>query len=83
MFAKLFETEVGQILVKKDSGDEGAQVTVYFEPENLGVCNMSFNWCEDDEDVQWEKCDKAFDMMTKDKCTDLVKDTLDNLQNIG
>ncbi len=79
MFAKLYETELGQILVKLGEGDKGAQITVYFEPEGLGVCNLDFNWPSDDNETQWEKAEKAFEMMTEDKCFDLVKNTLSEL----
>ena len=79
MFAKLFETEVGQILVKLDEGDKGAQINMYFQPENLGVCSVDFNWEDDNEKTQWEKADKAFEMMTKESCLEMVKNTLNEL----
>lgn len=78
-FAKLYETEVGQILVMKDEGDDGPKITVHFEPENLGICNVNFNWCDDKEEVQWEKCDEAFDLMTEEKCTAMIKSTLSEI----
>ncbi|MBL4795875.1 MAG: hypothetical protein JKY50_00520 [Oleispira sp.] len=75
-FAKLYETEVGQILVKLDEGDNGAQINIYFQPENLGVCSIDFNWRDDIEKVQWEKADKAFEMMTEKACLEMVQNTL-------
>ncbi len=79
MFAKLYETELGQILVKLDEGDKGAQITVYFEPKGLGVCSLDFNWPSYDNEKQWEKADEAFEMMTEDKCFEMVKNTLSEL----
>mgnify|MGYP003656373983 FL=1 len=43
-FAKLYETRLGQILVKQDDGENGAEVKIYFTHENLGVCSAGLNW---------------------------------------
>jgi len=79
MYAKLFETEIGQLLVKQDTGDNGVEVRVFFEPEGYGVCSISFDYKDDPEDLQWEKTDKLFNEMTEEKCTKLIKTTLASL----
>ena len=76
MFAKLYDTEVGQILVKIDDGDDGAEVRFYFEPEKLGVCSIAITWGQDDKETQWKKADAAFEKITKDVATKLVKRTI-------
>ena len=79
MFAKLYETELGQILVKQDDGDGGAEVRIFFEPEGLGVCSVALNWKQDDNETQWKKADSAFEKMTEEAVTELVKNTLSEL----
>lgn len=79
MFAKLYETEVGQILIKIDGGDKGAEVMVFFEPQGLGVCNVAFNWPELKEYDQWDNADKVFNEMTKDKAVSVVSSVLSNI----
>jgi hypothetical protein len=76
MFAKLYETELGQILVKQDEGDKGAQISIFFEPEGLGVCSIDMNWENDTNEIQWEKSDEAFKTMTEEKVTEIIRVTL-------
>ena len=61
MFAKLFETEIGQVLVKLDTDpDEGRpEVRIYFQPEGAGVCSLSFSFKDNDEG--WGLAEKVFD----------------------
>ena len=55
MFAKLYETKLGQILVKLDAGDETeAEVRFYTEPEGLGVCSLALGFND------WDKAEEAF-----------------------
>ena len=77
MFCKLYETDLGQILVKKDSCEETnkPQLSFYFKPEGLGVCNFSATM-PDDSDSSWGSLDKAFDSMTKDKSYLMVSDAI-------
>jgi hypothetical protein len=79
MFAKIYETDLGQLLVKIDEGENGAEVRVFFEPEGLGVCSFAMNWVEEDNKTQWEKADNAFDLLTEERTYDLIKDTLGKL----
>ena len=61
MFAKIFDTEIGQILVKKsDENDEGfPEVRFYFDMYScdLGVCELA---CVNKADSE-EENDKLFD----------------------
>ena len=80
MFCKVFNTEdLGQIMVMKDTGDNGPEVTVYFQPENMNVCSMSTYWKNDHADVQWQKCNSTFEMMTKERCIDSVRKVMNDL----
>ena len=79
MFAKLYETKVGQILVKVDSDDNGAEVRLFFEPKGLGVCSVSYNWPELPEDEQWDMADETFESMSEDLAIKVVSSILDNL----
>ena len=76
MFAKLYDTEVGQILAKIDTGEEGnPEVRVFFEPEGLGVCSLAFTFTEYSEDEQWDKLDEVFNSLEEDTLVEMVKST--------
>lgn len=66
MFAKLYETPIGQILVKLDEDSDGnPEVRFYFQPEGLGVCSFSLGY--DDDDEGWQFAENAFSEMTEEK----------------
>lgn len=73
MFAKLFNSAVcGQILVKIDNGEDGAEVRYFFEPKGLGVCSVAANWSDDCNEVQWEKAAALFSKVEEAHCVDVV-----------
>jgi hypothetical protein len=75
-FAKLFETDLGQILVKLDANDEECpEVRIYFQPPDLGVCSVALSGWGSDEDA-WDKADKCFSICTKEKCRSIVSEQL-------
>ena len=76
-FAKLYETELGQILVKQDEDEQGAEVRIYFTAENLGVCSIGLTWQKDEPKVQWENADKAFESMTEKTAVAMVSKSLE------
>lgn len=61
MFAKLFDSHLGQILVKVDSNpDDGhPEVRFYCEPKNFGVSSIAVGF-GDDEDG-WRVAELFFD----------------------
>jgi hypothetical protein len=60
MFAKLFDTKYGQVVVlKQDNEDGDPEIRFYAEPEGLGVCSMAFSYEEDKRDKQEEGFDKV------------------------
>lgn len=59
MFAKLYTTKVGQVLIKMDTGEtHEPEVRFYFEPENLGVCSIAYKF--KDTEHGWKDCQKLF-----------------------
>lgn len=83
MFAKLFETTLGQILAKLDQGDEGKpEVRVYFEPgEGLGLCSMSFNFT--DTDKGWDQAEKILLDMDELTAIKIVEGIVNDLRASG
>ncbi|MXS82257.1 hypothetical protein [Nitrosomonas oligotropha] len=81
MFAKLFETGVGQILVKKDSGKEGPEVRFYFQPEGLGVCSVALDGFGDDENG-WDAVDKAFEQIDAETAVNVVRPAINQFCGI-
>lgn len=59
-FAKLFDTEHGQILVKIDAGEDSApEVRFFAEPPGLGVCSVALAF--EDSDEGWDTAEQAFE----------------------
>lgn len=64
-FAKLFETTLGQILVMRQSGDEGPEIAFFFDPgvDGLGVCHFKIGYPDSEEgeasaDAVFERIDE-------------------------
>ena len=78
-FAKIYETEVGQILVKIDSAEDGeseAEVRIYFEPEGAGVCSVAYNYTD------WDSAEEAFDLANEETCLSIVKEVIQKFGNL-
>ena len=83
-FAKLFHfDEIGQVLLKLDDGDEGPEVRIYFQPENLGVCSTAFNFAEDEKGTEWDKAEKAFALLDSEKVKSIVSNVLKDISKLG
>ena len=83
-FAKLFHfEEIGQVLVKLDDGDEGPEVRIYFQPDGLGVCSTAFNFKEDEEQTEWDKAEKAFEMVDEKTALGVVTELLKTFSKFG
>jgi hypothetical protein len=78
MFAKLFETKIGQILLKVEASEDNGnpEVKFYFEPEELGVCSMSFTQ-RDDSDSSWDAAYDFFNSIDEDIAYKTVKKVID------
>lgn len=79
MFAKLYETKLGQILVKKDTNEDSGnpEIRVYFEPEGFGVCHID-TAMRDDSESSWNDLDTIFDKITSKTAVKAVKAVLDS-----
>lgn len=73
-FAKIFESEtLGQILVVKDTNDDGDPcVVVMFDPQLEGLENIKTKFGFDDEDRR----DHIFDRVDLEKAESVVRSTL-------
>ena len=76
MFAKLYETSVGQVLVKIDDGD-GPEVRFFFEPPNLGVCSVALKFSDDDDG--WDKAETAFKKVDEAQAVSIARSTIEKL----
>ncbi len=76
-FAKLFEfPDLGQVLVKIDTGEDGVEVRLYFMPKNLGVCSVALSRFPGDEDEQWDHAQARFDGIDQESAHEIVSETL-------
>ena len=78
MFARLIETERGQVLTKLDSCDEGYEVRIFFEPEEMGVCSVGFNFDDDNADA----AEKPFIKLTDDDVKKIAFEALDKIKGM-
>lgn len=82
MFAKLFETKLGQILVKIDDGDDSPEVRYFFEPKGLGVCSMALQFADDHEGTAWDKAEYAFSETDEEVAISMVEKVIEQLPSI-
>lgn len=72
MFAKLYENDGKQILVKLDGDEMNApEVRFFFEPEGLGVCSAAVQW-KNDNDHDWDKAEEFFKGVDAEKANAFV-----------
>lgn len=71
-FAKLYETELGQILIIFDSNDDyKPSITAWFTPKGLGVCKLGVNGFPD-TDKGWEDAESLFNGIDQNKAFNIV-----------
>ena len=76
-FAKLYEFEdIGQVLVKLDTGDDGVDVRFFFKPEELGACSLAMTFKRSERGDEWDKAERAFNLVDENKAYALVSETL-------
>lgn len=72
-FCKVFDTELGQVVVMKDTNDEGNPcLCFYAEPSHLGVSCVRLSFKDNDEG--YNALDVTFDNVTKEKALTAVDD---------
>lgn len=74
MFAKLYETKFGQILVKKDLNENNnPEVKIYFELENgHGASSFSVNYEEKSKELQHKAINTLFDKIAEEDAMQMV-----------
>jgi len=78
-FAKLYETNIGQILIKIDTdSDDKVEVRFSFTADGLGVCSVSATM-KDDSDKSWDSAQKIFDDTTKESAVGFVSGIIEGL----
>lgn len=81
-FAKLYETDLGQILVIMDLDSEGRPALITsFTPENFGVCKLALSF--EDSDEGWMRAEEAFDRMNEQTAYASVRGTLEKIEALG
>ena len=66
IFCKEFRTIHGQVVFLKTTNDETEQpsVRIFFEPKDMGICEMSINF--NDNENGYNNRDKTFNEVTQD-----------------
>lgn len=71
-FAKVFDTDRGQVVVIMSADDEGCpSLHAYAWPPLLGVCKAVVSY--EDSDQGWNESEEAFETLDKDKAMLLVE----------
>lgn len=88
-FAKLYETERGQIVAIRQPNDDGnPEIRFFFRTNSpaLSVCSMAIAFrtvtaaCEEDEDAAIQKADAAFAALDEEKVKLKVFEQMDMLE---
>jgi len=80
IFAKLFQFDtVGQVLVKLDDEENGPEVRLYFQPPGLGVCSSAFKFEADENGTEWDKAERAFELVDAEKAEKIVMGVLETI----
>ncbi len=79
MFAKLYETDIGQILAISDDDESGApEVRIYFKPDGLGVCHISHVFSDNEKGVRHRN--ELMDNLTEEKAVAFVRDIISQVK---
>lgn len=64
-FAKLFDTERGQILVMlSDGADNEPEIRFFAKPDGLGICSIALSFPDSDEG--WDAAEHVFGKVDQD-----------------
>lgn len=69
-FAKFFGNDEDHVVVMLDSGDEGPEVRLFFEPMGMGVCSFAAKFSDTDEG--WDSAEKMLAEMTEEKARQMI-----------
>lgn len=82
-FAKLFETDIGQIVVLNHQDSDGNPALVFMfmsDLEGLGVCQVAIGF--DDSEEGEAKRDTAFDALTEEMARSIVSKQLGGIAGL-
>jgi len=81
-FAKLYETERGQVLVMRQSSDEGPEIAFHFYPgvDGLGLCQFRIGYTDDDDGES--KADTAFEEITQERAVSMVREAMGGIESM-
>ena len=78
-FAKLYERNGSQVLVKIDSDGKGnPEVRFFYEPKDLGVCSMAISF-RDDSPEMWDRAEGIFEKVTQESAFKTVEVALEKV----
>lgn len=76
-FAKLFETDQGQILIVQRDDDEGnPAVIITFKTEHGNFMNFSISFDEDTDEKAQQYAEKTFNIIDVERAIDLRNDAI-------
>ena len=84
VFARLIQSpDVGQVVVMRETGEDGPEINHYFRPEfgGVGVCKVGVSGFHDNETGD-RACDTAFAEMSDAEIVGAVRETINNLQDM-
>lgn len=83
-FAKLYETERGQIVVMRETGDNGPEIGVYFDAgvPGLAVTRIAVSGFGDDDDIANDRADIAFEKIEEEGAKKVAFNAMDQVRAI-
>lgn len=81
-FAKLIETDRGQVLALRQDGDDGPEIRVFFKPavDILGLCSIAVSGFGDDEQAE-EKADATFSKLDAESIENIAFKAMDEIES--
>ena len=78
MFAKLYETDLGQLLVMRAAADDGVPgVRLFFVPAGFGLCSVTAKF--EDSEAGVDAADRFFDGMTRNRAINWAGKIIDGV----
>lgn len=80
-FAKLFDTDIGQILVMLDNDDSGEPVIILMFKDSVKTIKLQIsNFTSDDDEDTFDVAKNRFDLLEKDDLYRLAKNIIASIE---
>lgn len=80
-FAKLFRhPTIGQVLVMRQSGDDGPELRVFVHPPGLDVCSIALGFSDDD--AGYEKADAAMECVDESRAYKMAESVMEQISDL-